>query len=294
MHQNRFFRLLVPMLTMIVPAVWKRNGLKSLFCTTKFGRIATGGTSTTIATFMLDYNIEAKENEICASSAIFSVCWTYTETVQVFFCVDHLQLLFRDLARFQNVFLSLYHSCLCEFTDHKTSRKSRGKQGTKQNTQVGLAVQAIRPARRPRTLEVVENLAPLAAVEGMESLQTHEPDVVVAGVDDGPLARLQRSFLVDSRRAGLGFRHGGLIAFLLTLPSSHNATITPNPLSPVAVLFSCETTPDYKSRPHFLRMRFVLEIIAQHKNGSKTCIYIKKMRLYSTEVVNFCTGLGEY
>ena len=42
-------------LTMMVPAVWKRNGLSSLFCTTKFGRMATGGTSTTIATFILDY-----------------------------------------------------------------------------------------------------------------------------------------------------------------------------------------------------------------------------------------------
>ena len=148
----------------------------------------------------------------------------------------------------------------------KRSRKSRCEQGTKQNTRVGLAVQVIRPARRPRTLEVVENLAPLAAVEGMESLQTHEPDVVVAGVDDGPLARLQRSFLVDSRRAGLGFRHSRLIAFLLTVPGSHNAAITPNLLSielRSRCCFRVKPRPYYyKSRPHFLRMRFVSEIIS--------------------------------
>ena len=41
--------------TMIVPAVWYRNGLSSLFCTRKFGSIATGGTSTTRATFILDW-----------------------------------------------------------------------------------------------------------------------------------------------------------------------------------------------------------------------------------------------
>ena len=52
-------------LTMIVPAVWKRNGFSSLLCTTKFGRIATGGTSTTIATFILDYYMGRETHTPC-------------------------------------------------------------------------------------------------------------------------------------------------------------------------------------------------------------------------------------
>ena len=43
---------------MIVPAVWYRNGLRSFFCTIKFGSIATGGTSTTRATFILVWREE--------------------------------------------------------------------------------------------------------------------------------------------------------------------------------------------------------------------------------------------
>ena len=50
-----------PFHTIMVPAVWYRNGLSSFFCTMKFGSTATGGTSTTSATFILDWGREREE-----------------------------------------------------------------------------------------------------------------------------------------------------------------------------------------------------------------------------------------
>ena len=67
---------------------------------------------------------------------------------------------------------------------------------------------------------MVEYLAPLGTVEGMEPLQTHEPDVVLAGVHDGPLTRFQLGDLVDPRRVGLG--RSRFLSFLLTLCASHD------------------------------------------------------------------------
>ena len=46
--------------TMMVPAVWYRSGLSSLLCTREFGSMATGGTSTTSATFIL-YCMETED-----------------------------------------------------------------------------------------------------------------------------------------------------------------------------------------------------------------------------------------
>ena len=62
---NRYASLNQPSLfhTIMVPAVWYRNGLSSFFCTMKFGSTATGGTSTTSATFILDWGRERREGE---------------------------------------------------------------------------------------------------------------------------------------------------------------------------------------------------------------------------------------
>ena len=110
----------------------------------------------------------------------------YSETLQVFLCMDHLQLSFGDLSWFQNVFLSFYHPSLCIRTIHvlqaiKQTAIKMYRRTNKPPTDITstwfvwlyICERAVRTrvvGDRPRTLEMVEYLAPLGTVEGMESL----------------------------------------------------------------------------------------------------------------------------